>query len=367
MRTRDLDDAIHEASEARDVRASLKVGDPSYARFPTTLAARMVTPPESLSIVPSARFSGLQRNRLRSSSIRPVEPTSPGAPTLDYEGGAVIRRHQRSWTGVNASLAEVRCEGYLHVDLGSRWTRLSVVLEAVGGRFETLSNSWRGQTASHDVPRPLSLIPTGLNAHGQATDLRFLCHLVLQFDVPKLVPMVQDEIDLTDAFAPRLMFADAGIMHFSQLFAAECASDEPHSRLYGDNLSTALVLALSRLSKPKLERISHGQLSPWQLRRVTEYFFAHLADDIQLQQACDLVKLSRSYFSRAFKMSTGLAPHQWVLRARIDKAKQLLLECDRPLAQIAVDVGFADQAHFTRTFGRAVGKSPGAWQRACCT
>jgi AraC-like DNA-binding protein len=63
-------------------------------------------------------------------------------------------------------------------------------------------------------------------------------------------------------------------------------------------------------------------------------------------------------------MSTGLAPHQWLLQARIDKAKRLLLETDHPIAQIAIDIGFVDQAHFTRTFGRAAGESPRAWQRA---
>jgi AraC-like DNA-binding protein len=108
----------------------------------------------------------------------------------------------------------------------------------------------------------------------------------------------------------------------------------------------------------------HGQLAPWQIRRVTDYFSAHLADDIQLQTASDLVRLSRSHFSRAFKNSTGLAPHQWLLQARIARAKQLMLETDLPLAQIAIGTGFADQAHFTRTFGRAAGQSPRAWQRA---
>lgn len=128
----------------------------------------------------------------------------------------------------------------------------------------------------------------------------------------------------------------------------------------------ALLLALSRLTAAKPQSIRHGQLAPWQLRRVSDYFMANLAEDIPLQTLSELVKLSRSYFSRAFKISTGLAPHRWLLQARIRKAKQLLLEADHPLAQIAIEVGFADQAHFTRTFRREVGESPGAWQRARC-
>ena len=153
-------------------------------------------------------------------------------------------------------------------------------------------------------------------------------------------------------------------MRPAQLLAEECTTDEPHCQLYGENLSMALLLALSRLETSNCRSIKHGHLAPWQLRRVTEYFSAHLDEDIPLQTLSDLVKLSRSYFSRAFKMTTGLAPHQWLLQARVARSKQLLLQNDLPLVKIAIAVGFADQAHFTRTFRREVGESPGAWQRA---
>jgi AraC-like DNA-binding protein len=52
-----------------------------------------------------------------------------------------------------------------------------------------------------------------------------------------------------------------------------------------------------------------------------------------------------------------------LLRARITQAKQLMLEGDTPLARIATDVGFPDQSHFSRTFARVVGESPGLWRR----
>lgn len=315
--------------------------------------------------LPWRRFISREWTALGSSSARPPEPI-PQATAPIYQGGHVIRRQQKSWTGVRATVTEVRCDGHLHVDLGSEWTRLSVALEEVGGPMEIRLNPWRDRSASDDVPHPLSLIPAHLGAHGRASGIRFMRHLMLQFDGPTLAHMLEDEIDLTDAFAPRLMFSNPGIMHLAQLFADECASSEPKSRLYGDTLSIALLVALSRLNTSKDQSNKRGQLAPWQIRRVTEYLSAHLGDDIQLQTVCDLVKLSRSYFSRAFKISTGLAPHQWLLQARIAKAKQLLLESGRQLAQIAVDIGFADQAHFTRTFRRMVGQSPRAWQRAHC-
>ena len=309
-------------------------------------------------------FVGLHWDGLDQPLSRARAPAMPAGMRLDYKGGHSIRQLQKSWTGVSADLAEMHCDGSLQVELGGASTRLSVVLEEVGGRFEVQSEGGRGLRALHDSPQPLSVIPAGVAARGRAEGLRFVRHLVLAFDVAALDRMVEGEIDLANALKPRPMFADPGLLRLAQLFAEECETDQRHSRLYGDNLSMALLLALSRLAAPEPRSVKHGQLAPWQLRRVTDYLAAHLAEDIPLQILSDLVKLSRSYFSRAFKVSTGFAPHQWLLQARITKAKQLLLETDRPLAQIAIDVGFADQAHFTRTLRREAGESPGAWPRA---
>jgi AraC-like DNA-binding protein len=289
----------------------------------------------------------------------------PAGIRLDYQGARSVRQAQKAWTGVTANLAEIRCDGSVQVELGGAAARLSVVLEEVGGRFESQADGWRGQQVPRESPQPLSVIPAGVAARGRGDGMRFVRHLVLQFEAAPLARMIDDEIDLTSVLRRRPMFLDPGIMRLAQLFAEECETDQSHSRLYGDNLSMALLLALSRLTDPRSSQsIRHGQLAPWQLRRVTDYLTAHLAEDIPLQTLSNLVKLSRSYFSRAFKLSTGLAPHQWLLQARIGKAKQMLLETDRPLAQVAIDVGFADQAHFTRTFRREAGESPGAWQRA---
>ena len=313
---------------------------------------------------PRGHLAGLHLNRLAPAKAQPFDAATPAEIALDYQGGRSVQQRQKSWSGVSASIAQMHCDGELYVDLGADAARLSVVLEEVGGRLEIRSKDGRGQPPADDAARPLSIIPAALQAHGKADGARFVRHLVLQFDMAALRGMADDEIDLTNVFAPRLMFDDPGIMRLAQLFADECMCDALHSRLYGDNLSIALLLALSRLSGKQPSPITRGCLAPWQLRRVSEYLTAHLGEDVELHALSDLVNLSRSYFSRSFKISTGLAPHQWLLQARVAKAKQLMLEGDSPLAQIAIDVGFADQAHFTRTFGRAVGESPGTWRRS---
>ncbi len=90
---------------------------------------------------------------------------------------------------------------------------------------------------------------------------------------------------------------------------------------------------------------------------------AHLDKKISLLRVAEASRLSVSYFSRAFKDSTGISPWQWLVALRVETAQNLVENLQVPLAEIAYMCGFADQSHFTRVFGRALGRGPGAWRR----
>ncbi len=108
---------------------------------------------------------------------------------------------------------------------------------------------------------------------------------------------------------------------------------------------------------------ARGGLSPRELRRVTDYVQEHLADDPALGTLAQLVGLSPKYFSRVFKRSTGSGPHQWLMKQRVARARDLLATSDLSLAQIALSCGFADQSHLTVTFRRTTGTTPGRFRR----
>ena len=110
-------------------------------------------------------------------------------------------------------------------------------------------------------------------------------------------------------------------------------------------------------------KVSKGGLAPWQLKRAYEKLDADLGGTLSLQQVAAEFGLSVSYFSRAFRASTGLPPHQWLLRQRVKAAQQLMSVQDLPLSEIAISVGFANQSHFTKVFSAQVGVSPAAWRR----
>ncbi|MCK1621079.1 helix-turn-helix transcriptional regulator [Bradyrhizobium sp. 159] len=108
---------------------------------------------------------------------------------------------------------------------------------------------------------------------------------------------------------------------------------------------------------------NRGGLAPWQVKRVCERLESDLGGKLSLQEIAAELDLSISHFSRAFRASTGLPPHQWLLRQRVSTAKQLMTVRDLSLAEIAISAGFANQSHFTRVFSSIVGVSPGAWRR----
>ena len=111
-------------------------------------------------------------------------------------------------------------------------------------------------------------------------------------------------------------------------------------------------------------RVAHGSgLAPWQLRRAREMLGANIEGDLELEEVARACRLSTSHFSRAFKVSTGVPPHQWLMLERVAMAVDLLANSSTPLVHVAGQCGFADQSHLCRVFARVKGCSPGAWRR----
>jgi AraC-like DNA-binding protein len=94
------------------------------------------------------------------------------------------------------------------------------------------------------------------------------------------------------------------------------------------------------------------------LARIGTYIDAELANPITLHQLASIAGLSRCYFSRAFKQSTGLPPHRYLIERRIERSVEMIRQTARPLSQIALEVGFYDQSHFSRQIARFTGKTP---------
>jgi AraC family transcriptional regulator len=113
-----------------------------------------------------------------------------------------------------------------------------------------------------------------------------------------------------------------------------------------------------------IERLHlQGGLAPWQAKRLRGYVEDKLDSTIRARDLAALVRLSTSYFSRAFRKTFGETPGGYIMKRRMLRAQQLMLKPQVSLSQIALECGMCDQAHFSRTFRRIVGTNPTVWRR----
>jgi AraC family transcriptional regulator len=157
---------------------------------------------------------------------------------------------------------------------------------------------------------------------------------------------------------------DEVVRNIGAAFMAALRRPAEVNQLFTDHMMLAFTAHVAQAyGGLRIDEPSRGGLAPWQVRRACERLESDLGGKTSLQQIASEFGLSVSHFSRAFRISTGLPPHQWLLRQRVSAAKQLMTVRDLPLSEIAISSGFADQSHFTRVFSSVVGISPGAWRR----
>ncbi len=106
-----------------------------------------------------------------------------------------------------------------------------------------------------------------------------------------------------------------------------------------------------------------AKLTPKQLQQAIDHIHDRLTEDIRLSELADLLKMSQYRFARAFKQSTGMPPHQYLLSQRIDKSKQLLTNTQLSISDISYQLGFASQSHFTATFRRFTTVTPNRYRQ----
>jgi AraC family transcriptional regulator len=157
---------------------------------------------------------------------------------------------------------------------------------------------------------------------------------------------------------------DPVMMHLAAALLPAFQRQHEASRLFVDHVSLVMLTHISdRYGGSRSYPFIRGGLTRLQANRAREFLAAHVAKEVALIDVARACGLSRGHFAKAFRVSTGLTPHQWLQRCRIDMAKEMLRKPEQPIVDIAASCGFADQSHLTRVFSRFVGASPAAWRR----
>jgi AraC family transcriptional regulator len=163
---------------------------------------------------------------------------------------------------------------------------------------------------------------------------------------------------------PSLPAHDPLLQHLALVLQAAVEGEGVAGQLYAESLADALVVHFLKryaAARPSLQAVTGGLL-PYKLHRTTAYIQAHLAQELSLATLAAVAQTSPAHFARLFKQATGLAPHQYVIRSRMARARWLLAETDVSLIDIGLQVGCADQSHFTALFRTHLSVTPKAFR-----
>lgn len=151
--------------------------------------------------------------------------------------------------------------------------------------------------------------------------------------------------------------------HISTLvmeMTADLEDSTPAGTLYGESVANALAVYLIKRYAvwPLRIAVYKGGMPPYRLKRVVDFIADCLQENISLSQLAAIAGMSPHYFWQLFKQSTGHTPHSYVLRQRIERAKQKLRDPKSSIIDAGLDAGFQSPSHFARVFRRLEGTTP---------
>jgi AraC family transcriptional regulator len=196
-------------------------------------------------------------------------------------------------------------------------------------------------------------------SHRVSTPAAFV---LVTFDPTRLLRTVNDDrIELSKTYG----LHKPQLEHLVRALAAEAERGGPSGAMFVDALTVALAVQLvdsfgTRHSPPAAESV---RLSKTALRRVLEQIDGELGSVINVERLAVTAGLGAATFARAFKAATGETPHQFVMRRRLEEGRKALELREPDILNVALRLGFSDQAHFTRLFKRQFGVPPGRFVR----
>jgi AraC-like DNA-binding protein len=163
---------------------------------------------------------------------------------------------------------------------------------------------------------------------------------------------------------------DETMLNLARALGPAMARPHEANRLFADHVFSAMTIHLASTYGHQAEGARSwrggprvGELDARHLRRVVDLLNADVGNELGLSDLAAQCGMSRSALVRAFRMTTGLPPHRWLLLSRAKRAKDFLERTAMPISDIALECGFADQSHLTRVFSRTFHISPGAYRR----
>jgi AraC family transcriptional regulator len=273
----------------------------------------------------------------------------------------LIKRRSKSWGGIE--VATFQASTLDAIEYGHKSSRhvLMVAERAVREDGET---SLAGESSAlHDYSGRLTFVPAGHEFKGWQRPRELLRSMIITFDSDS--PLIDPELRFNEIdFQPRLFFFDEMLWTAAMALKKQVANEAGHPESYGDALSAVLAHRLVQLHGAEIEQGASGiGLAPRHRTLLADYIDAHLHEQISLATMAKLVRLSPFHFARLFKQSFGEPPHRYVTRQRIERAKRMLAQGERSVAEIGFEVGFGESSSFTAAFRKMTGTTPARFRR----
>ncbi|MFN3520957.1 MAG: helix-turn-helix domain-containing protein [Phenylobacterium sp.] len=158
--------------------------------------------------------------------------------------------------------------------------------------------------------------------------------------------------------------ADAGMRNLAHEARRVLLEEARPDSDYLEALGRAMLARAVQVADGSAPQRGRGLIAPFKMRRVLEHIDANLPERLSVQDLAQVADLSPSHFARAFRQTTGEAPHHYILSRRIEKVREFLHETDLDLATVAFRAGFSSHAHMTSAFRKQMGMSPTAYRAA---
>ncbi len=271
-------------------------------------------------------------------------------------------RQQRDWNGLTVETCSIR-------ELSRREFHLKTsrhfLCYCEDGRRRDGELSLAGRQSRFSEPaNRLFFAPNGIDVAGAADATAPHNYIYIYFD-PRS-PLLSSKLQSAcQDFEPRADFEDQALVATLRKLRQCVGTVAPHAQLYGESLASVLGIELARTlrSDNSLTSRAVGGLALRQLRLVVAFMHEHIDEDIGLTDLARLVGLSPWHFCRAFKQSTGLPPHRWLIRNRIEKSRELLDNHRLTTTDVALASGFGGSSQFARAFRHWTGISPTEYRR----
>jgi AraC family transcriptional regulator len=228
----------------------------------------------------------------------------------------------------------------------------------ISNRNDDFARNSRSMARAVYVPAGVPMWTSSKSAH------RF-SHLNLHLHKDRalryLMPSVGSSAAQTAIRRPVELQDVSAIEALAKLLADEIRNPSKHA-VYAESLVGSIVAGLLDIPAETDEKAA-GRLTQAQMNKLQSHIEKRGDYRMTIADMAATVDLSESWFASVFKQTTGKSPLQWQLSKRIEQAKQLLAEGDLPVATIAAQLGFSDQAHLTRVFRQIAGETPAAWRK----